>query len=445
LVNYLQTEDIIVAQCTSDGPGAINIIRLSGSNLNSIYKIITKSKSNPKANTIIYKGVYVKNVFIDHALVSFFRGPRSFTGEDIIEINCHGGRVISKKIIKKIVSAKHARHALPGEFSFRAYYNGKIDVLQAESIDELIKSQTNIFANKTMENINGRVSSKIKKIKKSLITLSSIAEYDLDIDESDLSVTQSGEIKERLNKILIDVKDLSGCSLYSNIIKNGLRVVLIGKPNVGKSTMFNYLLGFNRSIVSSVAGTTRDTVEAVLEIDGHKIIFVDTAGCWRSNEEIEKIGIKKTKEEINSADIVLFLGEKDSDLELIGELGFDKDCIKVLSKSDINSSKQYDVQTSSVDGVGFNSLLTVLSTKITKIIYNKDLGSEYYINERQQLVLKEILTKGRSLLQEISLSVEKDVLATLIKDLLDTLNEIVDPINKEDIINNIFSNFCVGK
>jgi len=445
LVNYLQIDDVIIAQCTSDGAGAINIIRLSGSSLESLYKSLTKIKNSPKPNTIIYRNIYMNGALMDRCLVSFFKGPHSFTGEDVVEINCHGGNVISKKIIRNIIDSKQARHALPGEFTFRAYYNGKIDILQAESINELIKSETNMFTNKTMENIDGRISVEIGTIKQSLINLSSLVEYDLDIDESDADVTSNNEIASILNKTLLQIRKISSCSLYSNILKNGLRVVLIGKPNVGKSTMFNYLLGFNRSIVSSVAGTTRDTVEATLDIDGHKIIFIDTAGCWTSKDTIEKIGIEKTKKEINSADIALFLGEDDSDLQLIEKLNVRCKCIKVLSKSDTNTSDLYDLKISSLDGVGFESLLTLLSTEIKTIVYNKDVGSEYYINERQQVVLKEIIYKGEEIIKIIASGLEKDVLATLIKDLVDTLNEIVDPINKEDIINNIFSNFCVGK
>lgn len=445
MVNYLQTEDVIIAQCTSDGPGAINIVRLSGSSLGSLFRNLTKIKTDPKPNTITYQDIYIDDVLLDRCLISFFKGPSSFTGEDVVEINCHGGSVISKAIIKKIVALEYARHALPGEFTFRAYYNGKIDILQAESINDLIKSQTNVFANKTMENIDGRISAEIGKIKQSLINLSSLIEYDLDIDESDADITNNDDINDILNKVILDIKNISNCSLYSNIIKNGVRVVLIGKPNVGKSTMFNYLLGFNRSIVSNVAGTTRDTIEATLDIDGHKIIFIDTAGCWGSSEEIEKVGIEKTKKEINSADIALYLGEKDNDLELINELNVDCDCITVLSKSDINQSKLYDVSISSVDGLGFDTLLTMLSTKITDIVSDKDVGSDYYINERQQFVLKDIISKGEELVNIINSGLERDVLATLVKDLVDTLNEIVDPINKEDVINNIFSNFCVGK
>ena len=163
-MNYLNTEDIIVAQCTPEGHGAINIIRISGSSLAELYMKTVKEDSSPRPNSILFKSIYIKDEKIDDAMISFFRGPKSFTGEDVIEINCHGGNFISKKIIKELTKTKNIRHALPGEFSFRAYYNGKIDVIQAESINSLIKSQTNVHANKSMENIDGQLSLKIKEI-----------------------------------------------------------------------------------------------------------------------------------------------------------------------------------------------------------------------------------------------------------------------------------------
>ena len=201
----------------------------------------------------------------------------------------------------------------------------------------------------------------------------------------------------------------------------------------------------NRSIVSSMAGTTRDTVEAILEISGYRVILIDTAGCWKSNEEIERVGIQKTKEEIERADIVLFLGENKTDLKLIKELNIKKDLITILSKCDINKSKEYNISISSNNGVGFKELLTALSTKIETNVSKDVVGSKYYINKRQQIVLDELLHKMNFIITQIDCLVEKDIIATLIKDLVDTLNEIINPINKEEIINNIFSSFCVGK
>ncbi len=445
MVSYLDTEDVIVARCTPGGASAVNIIRISGPELGSLYKILTKSKKNPTPNTILYKNIYINSVKLDSVLVSYFKGPNSFTGEDVVEINCHGGDIISKNIISKMIEAEYARHALPGEFSFRAYSSGKIDVLQAESINELVGSQTNVFTNKTMENLDGVLYTKIKDIKKRIVLLSTEAEYDLDIDEEELDADSYKNMKKKINEIIEEIDGISSCSLYSNIIKDGVRVAVVGKPNVGKSTMFNYLLGFNRSIVSNMAGTTRDTVEAILEISGYRVILIDTAGCWKSNEEIEKVGIQKTKEEIVRADIVLFLGENKTDLKLIKELNIKKDLITILSKCDINKSKEYNISISSNNGVGFKELLTALSTKIEANVSKDIVGSKYYINKRQQIVLDELLHKMNFIITQIDGLVEKDIIATLIKDLVDTLNEIINPINKEEIINNIFSSFCVGK
>ena len=445
MVNYLNTEDVIVAQCTSDGSGAINIIRISGRDLETLYKKITCSRKKPRPNTIVYKNIYINNKKLDHSLVSFFKTPNSFTGEDIIEINCHGGDFIAKNIIKELCNFEHARHALPGEFSFRAYNSGKIDILQAESINELINGKTNVFANKSLENIDGMVSKQIKSIKSNLIFLSSQLEYDLDVDESELENNGGELITKKINEILSQIKNIASCSLYSNIIKDGVRVVLLGKPNVGKSTMFNYLLGIDRSIVSNAAGTTRDSIEAVLEIAGHRVIIVDTAGYWKSKDKVEIMGIKKTQKEIDRSDIVLFLGEKNEDINLYETLKIKKESIKILSKSDKNSSLLYDIEISSLNGSGFKSLLTLLSTKIKKITEHKEMNSSYYINNRQQKILSLLMDKGNQVIKEINIGVQNDIIAELVKELINILNEIIDPIKSEDVINNIFSNFCVGK
>ena len=444
-MNYLNTEDVIVAQCTAEGYGAINIIRLSGASLAGLYEKIVKENTPPRPNSILLKSVYINDEKIDDAMISFFKGPKSFTGEDVIEINCHGGDFIAKKIIRGLSEIKEIRHALPGEFSFRAYYNGKIDVIQAESINSLIKSQTNVHANKSMENIDGQLSRKMKEIRAEIIKTSSFCEYGLDIDENEESESILMQINDMLLKIEELLNSVLSCNLYSKVVERGIRIAFFGRPNVGKSTLFNSLLGYDRSIVSSVSGTTRDVIEASLEMGGHSIKLIDTAGYRDTKDQIEALGINKTKKEVSQADILICLGENKEDLSLFSGLMVEKKIITVLSKCDINKCAGYDLHISSTNGVGFERLLTELSTKIIQITSSKSINSEYYINDRQQRVLARLLKNVKSVKKQLDGTVALDVLSEYVKKIVHDVDEVVNPIGREEVIDNIFSSFCVGK
>tara|TARA_B100001989_G_scaffold250885_1_gene228878 strand:- start:602 stop:1939 length:1338 start_codon:yes stop_codon:yes gene_type:complete len=445
-MNYLNTEDIIVAQCTSEGYGAINIIRVSGSSLSGLYAKMVKQNIPPRPNSILFKSIFINDQKIDDAMISFFKGPKSFTGEDVIEINCHGGDFISKKIIRKLTKMKNIRHALPGEFSFRAYYNGKIDVIQAESINSLIRSQTNLHANKSMENIDGQLSREMKKIRKKIIKVSSFCEYGLDVDENDDNKAVIMQISDMLGEIKTLVNNVLSCNLYSKAIERGIRVVFFGRPNVGKSTLFNSLLGYDRSIVSNVSGTTRDVIEASIEISGHNVRLIDTAGYRNTSDQIEELGINKTKSEVGQADIIICLGENKEDLLSFSKLMVNKNIITVLSKCDINKCSGYELSVCSSEGLGVKELLTYLSTKILETTSSKSINSEYYINDRQQEVLTRLLNKVMSLKERLlSERVSLDIVSEYVKEIVDVVDEIVSPIGRDEIIDNIFSSFCVGK
>ena len=444
-MNYLNTEDIIVAQCTAEGHGAINVIRISGPCLLDLYQKITKEINRPRPNLILLKGVHINDKKIDDSMVSFFKGPKSFTGEDVMEINCHGGDFISKKIISELSKMEGVRHALPGEFSFRAYYNGKIDVIQAESINSLIKSKTNVHANKSMENIGGRLSKEIKKIREKIIKTSSFCEYALDIDENEDYNIILKQIKEMLGEIKELVNGVVSCNVYSKIIEKGIRIAFFGRPNVGKSSLFNSLLGYDRSIVSNISGTTRDVIEATLEINGHAIKLIDTAGYRNTEDQVESLGINKTKDEVDQADIIVYLGETKDDLTLFSDLNIEKNSIKVLSKSDINNCSGYDVSVCSLSGAGIKKLLTKLSTEIIKKTSNKSINSEYYINDRQQQVLNKLSKNILDLTIQLNHKIPLDIVSEHIKEIMNIVDEIVSPIKRDEVIDSIFSSFCVGK
>ena len=232
-------------------------------------------------------------------MVSFFKGPKSFTGQDVVEINCHGGGYISNNIIQFLCESKKVRLALPGEFLFRAYINNKIDLVQAEAINDMILSESLIQKNKSLENIDGRLSSKIKLIKNKILNLLMVVEHELDFDESEILHIKESEILEIIKDLKKDMCGVINCYFFSKTVRSGIRILLLGKPNVGKSSIYNELLGVSRSIVSNSPGTTRDTIESTLEIGGHRVVLVDSAGSWESANKIENMGIEKTKNEFN--------------------------------------------------------------------------------------------------------------------------------------------------
>jgi len=444
-MSYLNIDDNIIAQCTADGKSSIDVIRISGKNLVKLYQNITQSKKKPRANQIIKKNIYANGVLLDVCLVSYFKGPKSFTGDDLIEINCHGGDFIASNIVKNICVEYSVRVALPGEFTFRAYYNGKIDLLQAESINDIVNSETNVYANKSLENVQGRLSKKILSIKTNILAVSEIMEHELDFNEEEINFTQRKVFLKKMGVIINDLFEIKNSVFYSKIIKSGLRIVLIGRPNVGKSSLFNALVGHNRAIVSNRAGTTRDTVEAFLEIGGCKVVLIDTAGYWESKNVIEKLGIKKTEEEIIKSDILLFLGQTKEDLDLIKKFDASNKTIKVLSKSDVSSAAGYDLSLSTKKDVGLDVLLTSLSTKIKNILPKKSHENNFLINDRQQKIIDALELLAKQVVQELDLGVSYDIVASILHEFIETLNELIHPINKDDILNNIFATFCVGK
>ena len=233
--------------------------------------------------------------------------------------------------------------------------------------------------------------------------------------------------------------------MYSKIIEKGMRVAFFGRPNVGKSSLFNSLLGYDRSIVSNISGTTRDVIEATLEINGHAIKLIDTAGYRNTEDQVESLGINKTKDEVDQADIIVYLGETKDDLTLFSDLNIEKNSIKVLSKSDINNCSGYDVSVCSLSGAGIKKLLTKLSTEIIKKTSNKSINSEYYINDRQQQVLNKLSKNILDLTIQLNHKIPLDIVSEHIKEIMNIVDEIVNPIKRDEVIDSIFSSFCVGK
>ncbi len=448
--NYLDIDDNIIALATADGLASISVVRISGKNLKRVYQKISNKKKLPIKNTINFNKIYspFNQEHLDDGLISYFEAPNSFTGENIIEINCHGGNYVANKIIQHSIDSGCVRHALPGEFSFRAFYNGKIDLIQAESINDLISSESNVYAERSLNNVNGQLSEKINDIRDSVINIMMLIEHELDFNENEIDFTNNQKISEKLNLILNKIKKIESSFLHSKIIRHGLRVLLLGKPNVGKSSLFNYLLGEKRAIVSNVSGTTRDSIETVFEISGYRVVLIDSAGMINSKDTLEKVAVKKTEEEISLAHIVIVLTDNPKDLNSYDRLIKEKKSIKVLSKSDIveykNISKE-QIKISSITGENIDSLLTELSTEIKNItgVNNKNL--ETLINRRHYDLLSQSKKQILQAIAELKNNSTHDIVAEILHEFLSVFNDISSPVSRNDIINNIFSKFCVGK
>ena len=444
------SQDNIVALATAPGIGAISVIRISGKKLIPLYKTITKSKLAPKPRYSSNKTVYdINGIPIDNTLITYFKAPKSFTGEDVIEISSHGGEYIPKKILSMLYE-QNIRQAEPGEFSYRAFINGKIDLLQAEAISGIISSQTTKNATIQLKNLNGHLSDSIQVLKKNLLTLLTRIEHELDFSEEEIDFTKISEINSNLNFLYNEIKKLLSSARFGNIVKGGIRVVLCGKPNAGKSTLFNTISGSTKAIVTDVPGTTRDILESWIEIDGIPVCLVDTAGINITNNYVESIGINKANYEIENADILLILDEK-SPKDFYKQYFSTKDenrIIFVNTKSDLglNSGEGSNIlNISAKNNIGIKDLLTELSTVLKNHInynYSKD---PVIVSVRQEKLLLKSLSILKNAKNIVANNFDIIILSSLLRELSDSIEELLGKITNEDIFENLFSSFCVGK
>ena len=308
--------DTICALSTANGKGAISIIRISGNNaINICNKIISKKVINQKSHSIYLSTIKEKSEIIDEVLISLFRNPKSFTGEDVIEISCHGSIYINNKILELLIE-NGARLANPGEFTLRAFINRKIDLLQAEGIADLISSESKMAHRIAINHMKGGFSNDLRMLRKQLIHFASLIELELDFAEEDVEFANRDRFNDLLEKIEIKLTQLIKSFKLGNVIKNGISVAILGEPNVGKSTLLNTLVNEEKAIVSEIAGTTRDIIEDIINIDGMQFRFIDTAGLRETNDKIEKIGIKKALEIVNKADIIIYLLDASKEIKI---------------------------------------------------------------------------------------------------------------------------------
>lgn len=445
LMNIIQEFDTITAIATPIGTGGVGVIRISG---DKSFEIIDKiySKHNLKAGRISHGNITDNDKIIDEVIILPFKSPNSYTGEDVIEIHCHGGINVVRNILD-IVLKNGARMAERGEFTKRAFLNKKLDLSQAEAVADLIHAKTKDFAKQSAKNLSGVLSTKIKEIRDDIFNVLSKIIAGIDFPE-DVAEPEYEYITEEFEKALAKIDNILASANSSNIMRQGIKIAIVGKPNVGKSSLFNTLLNVERAIVTDIAGTTRDVLTETLDWDV-AITLVDTAGI-RDGEEVgkvEEIGIEFSKQSADEADLVLFLYDAskgiNEDDNAILELIKEKNHIIIANKADLTTERNFDtfyLSTLTKEG------LDELKTKIKQTAYNFSLeDTEFVTNNRQQDCLakcKESLTQALQAAKALEL---QDLISIDLKSALLFLDEITGEVITDDILNNIFDHFCIGK
>lgn len=448
-------EDTIAAISTALGIGAISIIRVSGtkaiSNVNKIFK--GKDLSQVPTHTIHYGHIMDENKVIDEVLVSVMKGPKSFTTEDIVEINCHGGIATTKKVLELLL-LNGCRLAEPGEFTKRAFLNGRIDLLEAEGVMDVLNAKTEKSRNLAINQLSGKTSKLIEDLRQEIVNVLANIEVNIDYPEyEDIEQLGYSELEPRINNIYNEICKILKDSENGKIIKEGIDVSIIGRPNVGKSSILNRLLEEDKAIVTDIEGTTRDIVEGTINLGGLIVNFIDTAGIRKTDDVVESIGVKKSLDLINKSDLVLYVLSNNEELsnddkEILNELK-SKNHIIVINKMDL--SKKLDLQDES-NIVYISALedknIDKLKEKI-KEIYNVDNietdDLTYLTNARSIALLKEAKNAIEESKQGIKNLVPIDVIEIDIKRAWNLLGEIIGKTYQEELINQLFSQFCLGK
>ncbi len=452
-------DDTIVALATPPGMGAIGVIRLSGKNAFTIANLLFPSKDllQQPSHTIHVGYLKENGTVLDEAVISIFKNPTSYTGEDVIEIGCHGSPFIQQKIIDACIR-QGARLAKPGEFTQRAFLNGKLDLTQAEAVADLIASNTAASQKAALHTMRGGFSDNLKMLRDRLITFSALIELELDFSQEDVEFADRTKFYELIDELTITTKRLTDSFSLGNVIKNGVSVAIIGKPNAGKSTLLNSLLNENRAIVSEIAGTTRDTIEEIINIDGILFRLIDTAGIRQhSTDVIENAGMERSIEKMNQADIVLYLFDATDDITTIEKQHAELKEQGINFLLTVNKIDQVDEavlknKLSHISGIEFisakkNYHIDLLKSKMVESVLKGQVQQENTIitNARHYHALKEVETSLADIKKGLDSSISGDLLALDIRRCLHYLGEITGEITNDDQLDYIFSKFCIGK
>ena len=457
---FMEWDDTIAALATPPGVGAIGVIRLSGKKSFDIINQLFPSKNlNLQPSHTLHVGYLIHNdKLLDEVVVSLFKGPRSYTGEDVVEISCHGSPYIHQQVLDACL-VNGARLAKAGEFTQRAFLNGKLDLSQAEAVADLIASNSSASHKTAINNIRGRFSEALKNLREQLIKFSALIELELDFSQEDVEFVDRSQLKQLVMDAMHHTKSLIQSFKLGNVIKNGVTVAIIGKPNAGKSTLLNALLNEDRAIVSDIPGTTRDTIEEVINIDGILFRLVDTAGIRNHSQDIiESFGIEKSLQKMRQADIVLYLFDaNEMDAEELGMVANDmqQQNIKYLfvgNKIDKDNESDLRMKFPLKDAPIFISAkngwhLQVLNERMIDLVLKDTVSTENVIvtNARHYHALLQVNDALQDVMQGLENKIPGDLLSLDIRRSLQYLGEITGEITNEDQLDYIFSKFCIGK
>ena len=455
--------DTICGIATPLGEGGISIIRVSGSDSLKIINKIFKGKNacdilDMKSYTMRYGHICdINSKFeIDEVIISYMKGPRSFTAEDVVEVNCHGGVVSTGRVLEEIIKAG-ARIAEPGEFTKRAFLNGRIDLSQAEAVMDIIRAKTDLSMKSAVMQSNGALSKEIGKLREYMLNTLALIEYSVDFTEDDEEPDETIPIRvqEQLTIAIKDMNKLLEGANEGRIIRDGLKLAIIGKPNVGKSSLLNCLLKEKRAIVTDIPGTTRDIIEEFISLDGIPVKITDTAGIRETEDEVEKIGVERSREKIDEADLIVLMLDSSHPLEIEDREIIDKvkdkkyvvlmnknDLEKKISDEDIKDLKNV-IYISAKTGFGIDEL----KEKVKELFFNGEVDSESMIisNNRHKQALYRALENCQEALDRVKSNEYLDLISIYVTSALKALGEITGSELEEDLINKIFSEFCVGK
>ena len=464
------SQETIVALASPSGAGAIAVIRVSGSDALTIAEQVFQSVSGKyisqqKTHTIHLGHIVEEGKIFDQVLVSLFKNPHSYTGEDVVEISCHGSTYIQQQIIQLLLR-KGCRMAQAGEFTLRAFLNGKLDLSQAEAVADLISSDNAASHQIAMQQMRGGFSNEIARLREELLNFASLIELELDFAEEDVAFADRKQFNELLTRIEFVLKRLIDSFAVGNVIKNGIPVAIVGEPNVGKSTLLNALLNEERAIVSEIAGTTRDTIEDELVIGGIGFRFIDTAGIRETKDVVESIGIKKTFEKIEQAQVVLYLVDSQKSkvesllpqIEEIKQVHPEKPIIIIFNKVDLLSDIEISEITNVLSTFDFR-LSTIfisarnkegiddLKTRLMSFVNTGALRNNETIvtNTRHYDSLLKALEEIQKVTFGLQTNLSSDLMAIDIRQALYYFGEITGEVTNDELLGNIFANFCIGK
>jgi len=454
------SNDTIVALSTPPGAGAIGVIRLSGKDAITITNSVFSGKDLLKqdSHTLHFGLIKDGDTVIDEVVVSLFVAPKSYTKENVVEISCHGSNYIIQQIISLLIK-KGASAAKPGEFTLRAFLNGSLDLSQAEAVADLISSDSQAAHNVAMNQLRGGFSNELNVLREQLIHFASMIELELDFSEEDVEFANRDQLQELINKITVVLNKLIRSFELGNVIKEGINTVIAGRPNAGKSTLLNALLNEDRAIVSDIAGTTRDTIEEVLNINGINFRLIDTAGIREATDTIEAIGVEKTMQKINQSAVLVYLFDVVSltidqikdDIASLHKPGLT--FIAVANKIDLSSEevlKSLDLP-SDIQFIAISAKENQKVEELKQLVYDAAVGDQLSANHTMVTNIRhvEALQRTQDALRSVSNGLENpvtsDFLAMDIKQALHYLGEITGQVTTDDLLENIFSKFCIGK